>query len=118
LTEDYKIVLEKDGKCYVASVDWVANKVFAKLENQLSDIQETLSVLRNALHEEVVCYFQERILRELETSGKAWRYGNLVSAIGPQPFWREKHEALEKFEKNGKVVINRGWIKLPQKEDF
>jgi len=115
LSEDYKIVLEKDGKHYVAPVSWVADKVLARLENQLKVIRETISVLRDTLHEELVQYFQKRILGILETSGKAWRYGDLLTALGPDTFWMQRHEALEALEKAGKVTVKRGWVKLAKK---
>lgn len=117
MADDFKVVLRKDGKEYTASIDWLSMQVTSKLEDRLKVIQESIKVLRDAFHEQLVQFFQKRIVGILEISGKAWRYGDLMSTLGPDLFWMQKHEALMNLEESGRVIGNRGWIKLAEKTE-
>ena len=87
------------------------------LNNRVQRLEdETVEVLRDALHQELVRYFEKRIVGILKLSGKSVRYGELISAVAPNSFWMQRHEAFENLKKTGKIVENRGWIKLAPKE--
>ncbi|RLE49188.1 MAG: hypothetical protein DRJ18_00125 [Candidatus Methanomethylicota archaeon] len=77
-----------------------------------------LSVIRDCLHKQLVEFFEQRIIRVLERSGKAWRRTELWEQLYGDFFWMEYHEAIQNLLEKGEIIEKRGWIKLKKKEAF
>ena len=83
--------------------------------SEVYKLKIALSILRDCLREQLAEFFEQRIIRVLESSGKAWRRNVLEEYVGGDFFWIEVHEAVQNLLEKGEITEKKGWIKLRKK---
>ena len=83
--------------------------------SEVSKLKIALSILRDCLREPLTEFFEQRITRVLESSGKSWRRNVLEKYVGGDLFSIEFHEAVQNLLEKGEIIEKKGWIKLRKK---
>ena len=84
--------------------------------SEVYKLKIALSILRDCLREQLAEFFEQRIIRVLENSGKSWRRNVLEEYVGGDFFFVEVHEAVQNLLEKGEIIEKKGWIKLKKKE--
>ena len=84
--------------------------------SEVYKLKIALSILCDCLRKQLAEFFEQRIIRVLESSGKAWRRNVLEEYVGGDFFFVEVREAVQNLLEKGEIIEKKGWIKLKKKE--